>query len=119
MTPIGLVGVAGAVVAVAALVWLARCRHDTQVLEHRDDGWYVVCGQCRRAVLLNPRERSAPLATGEYDEHKALEGRQRAEQYADARFRQEASRSRPMNGRPATAPAPNVRPFADGKKAAR
>jgi len=61
------------------------CRHANSVREHRSDGWYWVCSDCRCAGLLNPRERDMPRATGRYDEGKAAAGKARADKVAAQR----------------------------------
>ncbi len=88
------------------------CRHDTPIREHREDGWYWVCSSCGRAGLLNPREREMPKAVGQYDEHKALAGKARAEKVTAQRQKTAARLAAPTSSRKATT---NVLPMRRAK----
>jgi hypothetical protein len=86
------------------LVQLLRCRHRHALRQHREDGWYLACLECGRAVLLNPRHGSGPQPIGTYSEAKAIAGAKRSAQ-AEIQHRKIASqRAKPA---PARSSKPN------------
>jgi hypothetical protein len=89
------------------------CRHVNSIREHREDGWYWSCPSCGRAGLLNPRERDMPKALGQYDEHKAVAGKVRAERVTAQRHAAAARRSEPAPSRKAS--SENVFPLQRAK----